>query len=168
MGLRALGTTLCGLLWLAPSAWAQVTLVDPQGTLKGLPGVRVLVEDVKDVTKGMVTKDLVQTDVELRLRQLGIKVFSTTSDMNAAFLHVDVSILKEESSPADPLFIYGVEVAVQQVVRLERASTVQAIGTTWKTRSVGFAATSKLDNVRRVVIDAVDEFANVFLSANQK
>jgi hypothetical protein len=155
---------LCGLLWLGSSAWAQASYVNEQGSLKGLPGVGVLVEAMKDNTRGAVTKESVQTDVELRLRQLGIKVFPTW-DQNSATLYVNVNLVRNSTVP---LSGFSVEVAVQQMVRLDRAPTVRMVATTWHTGSAGSVGAETVGQIRQIVINLVDRFANDFLAANPK
>jgi hypothetical protein len=158
---------MCGLLCLAPNAWAQFSFVNEQGSLKGLPGVNVLVEEIEAVTGGAVTKDMIQTDVELRLRQLGIKVFprSEPERPEAARLYVNVNIKRVGTMQ---LFVFNMELSAQQWVRLDRAPTVRTIATTWTRGAVSYAGAEKVGQIRPDIIDLVSQFANDFLAANQK
>jgi len=77
----------------------QVTFIKPvdqKDTLKGLQGVHVLVESLNpEVEKYDLTKQQLQTDVELRLRQNSIKVLSEEellSTPGKSYLYVNVNI----------------------------------------------------------------------------
>ena len=69
--------SLMGVLLVAATA---ATALDTQGTretLRGLEGVEVLVENLSpEVERDGIDKTTIKTDVELKLRQTGIKVLT--------------------------------------------------------------------------------------------
>src|SRR5262249_35149099 len=83
------------LLGLLPSPQAKGEIVDDRGSLKGLTAVYVLVEDIGD-TGGRLTRETLTTDVQLRLRQLGIKVLDK-SVPDAGALYLNVNIERDQS-----------------------------------------------------------------------
>src|SRR5262249_21610567 len=72
---RCAGGVLCALLALfGTTSWAADSPSD-RATLRGLPGVHVIVEPLEpDIESLGLTKTQLQTDVELRLRQHGLRV----------------------------------------------------------------------------------------------
>ena len=70
-----------------------------RATLAGLNGVHVLVEGMNpDVERDGLAKSTMQTDVELRLRQVGIRVLTGTEQLLAPgrpYLYLRVSTLKD-------------------------------------------------------------------------
>jgi hypothetical protein len=138
---------------------------DQRDTLKGLHGVNVLVEELQpEAEKYGLTKEAIQTDTELRLRQYGIKVLSPEEPL-ISWLYINVTTVVDE-----PLGIAAVAVQVQfrQQVLLYRNLKTRVIATTWRKDMVVRVGATKLKDVRESVKDLVDKFINDYLAVNPK
>jgi hypothetical protein len=145
---------------------------DPRDALKGLQGVRVLVEKLTpEVEKYGLTSQQLQTDVELRLRQNGIRVLSEGQEQFSApgmpYLYVNVSIMMRKDIP---LAVFVILVELKQNVFLARDTTKLCIASTWDSKSmVGSVGLDKIETtIRKDVKDNVDEFINDYLAVNPK
>jgi len=132
-------------------------------SLIGLAELNVVIEDLDDNAKeGGLTASQLQTDVELRLRQAGLRVNTTALE----FLHVRVTALGPTAARE---VAWKVDVELQQpviIVRTKEATT----GTTWDASSIALSSSPSFIplNVRRKVNDFVDAFLNDWLSVNAK
>jgi len=134
-------------------------------TLKGLPfvGVRVGLSG-DDISRGGVTQDQLQTDVELRLRKAGIKVVADAP----WYLSVLVSTSHITSGPATVGYAYNVSVGFVQGSYLFRDSRIPSFAPTWSIWVVSWVREDWLQNIRAVVGDTVDRFINAYLEQNPK
>jgi hypothetical protein len=139
-------------------------------SLRGLTGVRVLVEQLRpEVEQQGLAVGVIQNDVELRLRKAGIQVLSESEMMRTAgmpYLYVNVNI-----KAGQPNWGFSVDVELKQTVRLSRPPNVQLVGiSTWSTgRAGGYGPSSMVPRaVRDDLADLVDQFANDFLRMNPK
>jgi hypothetical protein len=158
----------CGLL--ASDADAQLDDSTNQESLRGLKGVRVIVRmsASPDAERDGITKDKLQTDVELKLRQTGIRVVSfeewkKTKEDGIGWLDLSVSALKHET-----FYACNVQLKLMQPVMLSRDPSKKTFATTWSTGSVGVFGMMRLEGIRKEVADKVDEFANNYLAVNSK
>ncbi len=75
---------------------AQATSLDERESLRGLPGVAVVIENISpDVQAVGLTEEAVQTDVELILQSSGIRVFTIVEIANMPskpFLYVGITL----------------------------------------------------------------------------
>ena len=148
----------------------RIKFVDKRGILAGLEGVGVIVEELgsKDRKYGL-TKQAIQTDVELRLRKYGLRVFSSKERFQTVgmpFLYVNVNALIDEE-----LGLTATTITVElheEVMVLRDPAMVHVSATTWDGSFTLFGGTSKLKQVRQDVRDLVDEFINDYLAANPK
>ena len=110
-----------------------------------------------------------QTDVELRLRQNGIKVLSEEEKsltLGMPSLYVRVSVMINDKSQ---LVVYSISLQLQQNVLLLRDPTKICPGaSTWDTGSFGTVGESKIGTMREDIKDKVDEFINDYLAVNPK
>jgi hypothetical protein len=146
----------------------QITHIrDQKDTLKGLQSVYVVVEPLgQEVEKYGLTEQQIQTDVELRLRQNGIRVLSRQEWLSSAmysFLYVNVNIVGLEDLP---LVSYNISLELRQSVFLERDPTKWYVAPTWKTGSTGSVGFNKIEFIRQFVKNHVDTFINDYLAAN--
>jgi len=147
-----------------------LTQYDPCISLRGLRGVTVGVEFLRpEAEKYGLTREVFQTDTELRLRQCGIKVipFNESSPLDAC-LYINVNTVIEDTLPA-VFFAVNVNVEVQQAAMLFRNPKIWTNAVTWHRSSTMFCGVNKLrSGVRESVQDKVDEFINDYLKANPK
>ncbi len=125
-------------------------------TLKGLGPIRVVVNS--DAERDGLTEQILQTAVELRLRQNGIPL---EEDVALPYLYVNVSALED-----DELYAFAVLVVLKQRASLSNGLTVYAA--TWNTGRIGIGMVGRdnLRNVRESVLEKVNEFSNDYLAVN--
>jgi hypothetical protein len=146
-----------------------VTLCKNQrDVLAGLQGVRVLVEHLNPKVEeyGLEAQQL-QNDVELRLRQNGIKVLSEQeylSTLNPCLYVCVIVDIRPESS----LVVSGITLELREAVLLIRDQTKLCMGGTWWTASTGSVGLNNIKTIREGVKDNVDKFINDYLAVNPK
>ena len=152
---------LVGALLCAVGATAQETEISPiRLSLTGLEAVSVTVENISDseARRAGLTPERVKTDVELRLRQLGVPVRDDASE----YLYVNVNLIDTNEG----LWAYSISVDLRQYAYLYRDLDIGAYGTTWSRGSIGTVGARKLATIRDAVKDYVDAFANDYLAGN--
>ena len=158
-------------LTLALSQWGRLAHAlnneVTRETLRGLAGVKVVVEPMKWVIEEAgLTTDQVRNDTELKLRLAGIKVFGPEEPSMVAgnpILYVNAKVLRYRSRDR---FFFHIRAELLQGVSLIRASGVKSSATTW---SVYVAGTShKLATVREQLGELLELFINAYLSVNPK
>jgi hypothetical protein len=137
-------------------------------TLRGLGGIRVTVADLDPKAKdfGLDTA-VIQTDVELKLRQAGIKVVTRAESFKVPGmpeLYINVMVLRSAAG----FYAYYVEVELQQGTRLYRDPKVDSFAATWSSGGLGALGTADPRAVRDHIKDQVDQFINAYLSVNPK
>jgi hypothetical protein len=150
------------MLFLTVPAWGTDTPMD-RATLKGITEVQVLVETIDpEVERHGLTQSQLQTDLELRLKQSGIKVVSASP----ASLYVDIQIMRVMVLP---LYAYSLEVAFQQPVRLDRDLKISHVSApTWSLSGSGVIMRQRVRELRSRVIEQVDQFINAYREQNPK
>lgn len=136
-------------------------------SLRKLTGVYVLIEDLDPVAKEIISEQQIRTGTELRLRQSGIRVLSQAESFIAPgspMLYVNLSALKDDS-----LYTYRYRVELYQDVLLERDTNFRISALTWDAGSFGYAGSAIVRSfVSRKIFEAIGEFCNDFLKANEK
>ena len=165
-----LAVVLVAVGWFVRRAYASDTKSDSL-SLRGLKGVEVLVEGPKDDAKRAgLTKSQLQTDVELRLRQLGIPVLTQEQSLaapGAPYLYVNVNSYQRD--PDVPVLDFAIRVELNQKVVLVRDSTIRVTAATWSGSVLSYAGTEVFANhVREKLRTYVDRFANAYLEQNPK
>jgi hypothetical protein len=132
-------------------------------SLRGLESIQVVVEELQpEVEQNGLTAIAVRTDVELKLRQAGIRVLDTTA---AIWLHVSVSVLTSK----DGIWPFMIQVELSQPVALARdPSILMASIYTWSVSGFGKVGRLNVRSLRDDVRDQVDKFINAYLAANPK
>jgi len=137
-------------------------------SLVGLLGVAVVIEPIEpEFEQAGLTASTLATDVELRLRQLGIHVLVGAERGNTPgqpYLYTVVNLLRDLVGPV----AYSVRVELSQRTRLVRDTKIDVWAPTWSTASIGILDFSRLPEVRGAVRDLVDKFANAYLAENRK
>jgi hypothetical protein len=165
--LHRAGSVLVALLGLlVPPSWADDSLA-ARDTLRGLPGVAVLIaEPAPEVERAGLTRTQLQTDVELRLRQAGMRVLTQVerlSTIGQPFLYVRVQVVMDpiEFAPSHA------EVALYQKAYLETGETTQ-VASTWEVSALGMVGRANFSPLREKVRELVDQFINAYLSVNPR
>jgi len=138
-------------------------------TLAGLQGVQVIVEDFSpEAEKYGFNKQQYKTDVELRLRQYGVKVLSEEERLQASgrpCLYINVNSVIEEKIGIATVNIF---IQLMEDVLLERNPSISVTAGIWHKGFTLSVRRQNLDKVRDRVKDKVDEFINDYLAANPK
>jgi hypothetical protein len=137
-----------------------------RATLRDLEGVQVVVEGLgPDVERAGLTKQQLQTDVELRLRQAGIRVLTKEERVpGRPWLYVNVNV----SVGASGLTAYNIHIGLMQNTHLEVNDSF-AIVTTWDYDYLASAWVANMPTqVRTNLRDAVDTFINAYLSVHPR
>ena len=155
------------LLLAAGAGTAGGDTENDRQSLKGLNGVRVVVEDLEaEVEQGGLNRTSIQTDAELKLRQVGITVLTEGEALAAPggpILHINVSTV------GGPVYAYFITVELCQHVRLDRDPSIRIFdAVTWSVGAVGTIGRSNLRDIRNSIRDHVDMFINAYLSVNPK
>jgi hypothetical protein len=139
--------------------------------LKGLKGVKIVIEPLPEAVKQInLTKDEIRRDVELKLRQAGIKILaenSTIATPGPAILSVKVT-LKEAFEDTSVLYFGDMELFVKEFAILEREK-IRGLMVTW-TRGSSFLAgqVNAKEGCRKTIMKLLNTFLNDYLKANPK
>ena len=158
---------LAGVFVLASRAAAQPLTAEERDTFKGLPGVSVFVEPLYDNAEhDGLTKASIQSDVEQRLREGGVRVFTGLGDSErqsraAPDLHVSVTAVRRDSG----LYAYTITVELSQIVS-SLVSNQRFWASTWKSGATGSVGAHQLSAVRDSVRKHVDRFISDWLAVH--
>jgi len=141
-----------------------------RSTLRGLKGVNILVLGVgEEMAQYGITQQQIQIDVELRLRQAGIKIFPSnelSSLSDRGYLKVWAHIGKYPYSNLFPIYIRA---ELLQAVWLDRDLLTGCSAVTWCTQPGGaILPLNYLGQFREEVAGHISEFINDYLAANPK
>jgi inhibitor of cysteine peptidase len=147
---------------------------EERSSLAGLQGIYVLVEPLPVWTEqyGLTVQET-QTQVELRLRQDGIKVLSkieSAHTVGRVFLYVNINTQKSPVYMGREECPVSCSLALRQDVYLarDRAKFVGGAAT-WDMSSVGLCSANQLPKFIKTSIDnLLDQFINDYLAANPK
>jgi hypothetical protein len=137
-------------------------------TLLGLKGVVVVIETVKPDAEadGLNVAEL-QTDVELKLTQGGVRVLphpEWRETPGRPWLYVSVNTIKHLGS-----YFFSVDVQLKQDVSLPRRPSIMTSSATWELGSIGFVNPELLPaKIRESVGAYVDNFISDYSEANSK
>lgn len=171
--LPLIGCVITALLTASPGEFGNLY----RDTLKGLDGVKVVVEEFDEATKELwLTREQIQADVELRLRMAGVPVAPSF-----ACLYVDVSSYKLPITLTDGEHlgvgrVFEVNMSLREPGRLERRPFTSAQATSWRAPGSVGGIVGRESSIRGDVATAVresakrlaDRFANAYLAANPK
>jgi len=137
---------------------AQMDGEVPRRSLRGIETLDVLIEQLPESAQKLgLSKDSLQTDVELKLRQNSITVTDVKDLKSQATLYVLIDVIGTAAS---------LSVSLGQPVRLIRDQSVFALATTWEVRGIASNPSAKF--IREHVADMVDQFLNAWLSVNPR
>lgn len=150
--------------------YGRMVRADGKEVLQGLEGVSVLVEYIlPEVEKYGLTRQALQTDTELQLRQYGIKVLTeeemlSTPGMPCLYINVNVQIGEEILLAAAAI---NVELR-EKVLLLRKPKRICYSVSTWRKTGVRTVGLGRIKDLRGTVKDLVNEFINDYLAANPK
>ena len=135
-------------------------------TLRGLTGVHVVVEELRpEAVKDGLSKDAIEQKVIQKLWDAGVRVLMEdqwTLAEGAPYLYLNVNAVKSRD-----LYVYAVDLQLNQTVRLERLPTIAVAATTWATGCrVGAVSADSVRVLDQVAAQSVDRFIEDFRAAN--
>ena len=135
-------------------------------TLRGLTGVHVVVEELRpEAVKDGLSKDAIEERVVQRLWDAGIQVLMKdqwTLAAGAPYLYLNVNAVKSSD-----LYVYAVDLQLNQTVKLERLPSVAVAATTWATGCrVGAVSADSVRILAGVAAQSVDRFIDDYRAAN--
>ncbi|MGE3843958.1 MAG: hypothetical protein AB7I50_20485 [Vicinamibacterales bacterium] len=146
---------------------AQMSVPTGRDTLRGLPGVEVLVEPLDTaVQRAGLSQSAIQSDVEARLRSKGITVFATQADNPSpakAYLYVHVNAI---ALPENGGFAVAVQLQVRQTLRSLVTNSIVVNAMTWDAHNVVVAPASALPEIRTEILSYVDLFVRDWLATH--
>ncbi len=173
---RGKGTALFILLLLItllfwPTASFPFSRTD---SLRGLEGFEVLVEEFKPEVEDFLSVIQVQADVEAKLRQAGIKVFSKEENekiqpLRKPYLYIKITSYRPPSRR--DVLAFDVEISVKQLVLLRGIPENPEkcfFSPTWYKNTVGVASFKNPDELRSAVNELADKFVKACLAAKAK
>jgi len=132
---------------------------------EGLPalGVDVLVYPPEAQREGFPAETF-KTDVQLRLRQNGLRVLEDFElEPHSPLLKVSILLLKREGG-----YVYRFDIELSERVALVRKPAGVLLATTWHDGAVGITGKDRYSAVRDGVREYLDRFINQYLAANPK
>jgi hypothetical protein len=140
-------------------------------TLAGVPSVHILVEELSDdLKKAGLSTAMLQTDAELRLRTVGIRVATEDESFSlpgSPYLYVAVTGIKDATTTGKYRgYSAAVELQFVQAVGLNRDPSIRVEAPTWSIMNIVTGSTVEV--IRKSVRDFTDHFANAYLTANPK
>ena len=156
--LRISVVSLLLLPLFAVGAAAQLFVATGRDTLRGLPGVEIMVEDVPpELLQAELTTSALHTAVEHRLRAGGITVYATqTANPSDAKAYVYVH-LNALSLPGQ-LQAVAIQVHLRQTVRSTVTSSNIVNAMTWDDHTVAAITAAEGAQLRDLVLEMVDHF----------
>jgi hypothetical protein len=154
------------VLLLAGAVYADSTTKE---SLRGLRSFSVIV-DLEDGCPSFFSAAAIRTDVELKLRSVGLAVLDSNAAglPDGAALAVGVTCLPAKSNLGIGAWAVCLGTRIMQLVR-SRHSDSLIIGTTWMLNDMVFAPTSTVwITARSNLKDEVEEFLNEYLSVNPR
>lgn len=132
-----------------------------RATLRGLEAVQVRVSDPGlDLAKDGYAREMLRTNVEVRLRQAGIPIVTAP---DAAMLFANLTAVK---GGFPSTYAYSIEISVVQSVKLTRDPNIISSAPTWSLSQIGQKRRAR--EVRDEVGPLVDRFVSLFLAMNPK
>lgn len=139
-------------------------------TLAGLTGVHVVVNELSaEAEREGFSRSSLQAELESRLRQGGLRVLTATEALKSVgrpTLDLRVSLIPSGEAPQ--LYVYSVDLALRQHIRLTRDRTIESFAVTWSdNREVGVVRAGHLSAVRDAVRAKVDQFITAWQTVNR-
>jgi hypothetical protein len=141
---------------------------DQKESLKGLQGLGILVEPLDpEIEKAGVSREHLKQEVELKLRQAGIRVLTEKERVEAPgkpYLYIN---LNAYSWREEVIYGYSLKIDFNQLILLDRDKKIGSFGTTWYSGSAGMIGANKLKTfIKTELVDTLDKFITDYLAVN--
>jgi hypothetical protein len=152
-------------LVISTCAFAVTRGGERQAILRGLAGVRVVVERLKpEIERDGLFGSTLQTDAELTLQMAGIKVLSEEEWLKAPgapYLYLKVNAFQCARG-----YVYNITLTLEEQVKLVRNGL--KVSATTSTIGHQLGITSSLSDIREEARGQVEEFIKAWQEANRK
>jgi len=143
---------------------------DKRDTLRGLREISVLVEYLPDdIEREGLSREKLQHDIEMRLRQAGLRVLTISEIANspgAPYLYVAIYPI---TGPSVSFNAYAISFTLKQLVQLSWNPTIELFATTWEGPGhPSSLSTLRILDIRTRISDAVKLFIIDYQAVNQK
>jgi len=138
-------------------------------TLVGLTGVHVVVYDIggEGGRAGLGPSSL-QAELEQRLGKAGLHALGASEALKSASrptLELRLKLVRSHEAP--PLYVYSVDLALRQQIRLTRNRTIESFAITWsEPPEVGTVERARVSVVRDAIRAKVEQFVSAWQAAN--
>jgi hypothetical protein len=140
-------------------------------TLKGVPGVHVIVEDLQPNLKEYgqkfsLSRTQIEYGVEKKLQSSGIEVFARErwlKTLGRPLLYIGINTHSDKFRIA-----YDVKIELRQIVSMEANPEIKTLASTWSTNMTGIADVDKLDIIHDAVSNMLDRFIKAYWGVNSK
>ncbi|MBI3029509.1 MAG: hypothetical protein HYY64_08370 [Candidatus Rokubacteria bacterium] len=140
-------------------------------TLAGLTRIHVVVDETSaEASREGLTRSSLQADVESRLRRGGLRVLTAAEALTSVgrpTLELRVTLIP--AGEVRRLYVYSVDLALRQHIRLTRDRTVESYAITWSdTHQVGVVEATQLSVVQDAVRAKVEQFISAWQTVNRE
>ncbi|MBA4392847.1 MAG: hypothetical protein C0407_04775 [Desulfobacca sp.] len=149
----------------------QVTYYsDQKESLKGLQGLGILVEPLDpEIEKAGISRGQLKQEVELKLRQAGIRVLTEKERVKAPgkpYLYVNLNAYNWRE---EVIYGYSLKIDFNQLILLDRDKNIGCFATTWYGGSAGMIGANKFEYVIRAeLVGTLDKFITDYVAVNPK
>ena len=151
---------------LIPAAFAAAADQAEIHTLAGMSGVFVTVDNVNPAAEILgLDSGKIRGSVELRLKQKGIPILTVKQMRQTPGLPI-LKVLLNIHKTDTGVFVYSIDLHLQQSVQLTRRPAIESFAITWMTGTLGIASEDQMSQVNDLILDYVDEFASDYKKAN--
>ncbi len=134
-------------------------------TLKGFDSLKVEVEPLApDLIKAGITAEQIQTDVETKLRQSGLKI-KNANDTSVPYVALFVSVNSIDNGVGG--FAVSITTSLNQQIVLDRDKNIMSVAGTWESRSIVSVIKEKVQAIRDFVSIQIGAFTNAHRRANE-
>lgn len=134
-----------------------------QASLTGINSIFVLVERLPNGAKKLaLSEEIIQTDVELKLRLAGLRVVTMAESVNlpgSPYLYVNLNVTSGAEAAS-------IDISLHQDATLQRNGQRAGGVGTWTNEML--IANPSVQGIRNSVKDVTDKFLNDWLAANPK
>ena len=156
-------------LWLCTGASAIDSELTRR-TLRGLPGVCVMVEDLQPgfqeyARKSGLSRVQIEKDAIARIEKAGIKILERETWLKTPgrpLLYININTHDDRFR-----FAYDILVELRQIVVMEANPQIKTLADTWSINMTGIVGVEKSDIIRKNAGILVDRFINAYQSANK-
>jgi hypothetical protein len=160
-------TAIVALVVGSPSPVPALDTPNERLTLVGLTGVHLVVYDLR-TDRDTPARPTLQAELEKRLGLAGLQPLGATEALRSVgrpTLELRLSLTR--SRHASDLYVYSVDLALRQHIRLARARTIESYAITWsEPPDVGTVESAHLSVVFNVARAKVEQFITAWQAAN--